>query len=528
MKDEIVYKDDFIKIYQLSDGLYIESLKSGMPFNQLNGIITSYPQFQIIDFNVVKDAINNAPRPPKKFGVLKERITIKVSDDGLKASINFNLAKSELDINNRDSLVKEAYEALTKCNVNFGIKREFFFGDIEAGKPYIIAEGEPSMDGKDSVIKMYELGERKPEIREDGKADYYELKLINRVKAGDWLGERIEATEGFPGRTVTGTALKTTKGKNFPLLYDKNSVYEVLINNKTVLYSKFNGAANYVDGKITISNHLEIDGDVDFNTGNIEFDGYVTVKGTVMDGFSIVATKDIEINSPLGLGNVKEIKSLEGSIFIKGGIVAKDHIQISAKNDIFTKFANNVTLKCGGIAHIGFYCINSNVSAKEVFIESIKGNIIGGNIKAEMKVIAPVIGSTLEVKTVVEVTGFNRNALTEELEGVIKKMDNLRNEQALIKQELSNISQKEMSPVELKIYNKKFLRSIEIREEMKAYEYERKSLTRNLRTKGDGEITITKKVFPNCTLIIKTLKTEIKSPSIATSLYYSEGELKHT
>ena len=70
--------------------------------------------------------------------------------------------------------------------------------------------------------------------------------------------------------------------------------------------------------------------------------------------------------------------------------------------------------------------------------------------------------------------------------------------------------------------------NVEIREEMKAYEYERKSLTRNLRTKGDGEITITKKVFPNCTLIIKTLKTEIKSPSIATSLYYSEGELKHT
>jgi len=47
---------------------------------------------------------------------------------------------------------------------------------------------------------MYELEEPRPEIREDGKANYYELKLINKVKAGDWLGERIDATEGFPGK----------------------------------------------------------------------------------------------------------------------------------------------------------------------------------------------------------------------------------------------------------------------------------------------------------------------------------------
>ncbi len=528
MKDEIVYSDEFIKIYLLADGLYIEYFKSGMTFNQLNGIITSYPQFQIIDFNVIKDAIGSAPRPPKKFGIMKERMLIKVSDDGLKATIIYNLPKKELDIKNRDSLVKETYENLSKNNIIFGIKRELFFGDLEAGKPYVIAEGEASVDGKDSVIKMYELSERKPEIKEDGKTDYYELKLINKVKAGDWLGERIEATDGFPGRTVTGVTLKTNKGKNAPLLYDKNSVYEILVNNKTTLYSKINGAANYVDGKISVSNHLEIDGDVDFNTRNIEFDGYVTVKGTVLDGFSVIATKDIEINSPLGLGNVKEIKSLEGSIFIKGGIVAKDPIQISAKNDIFTKFVNNVILRCGGIAHMGFYCINSNVYAKEVFIESTKGNIIGGNIKAELKVTAPVIGSALEVKTVVEVTGFNRNALTEKLESVVRKIESLRNEQVSLKQELSTASQNEMTSVEARIYNKNLLRLNEIREELKALEYERKSLTRNLRTKGDGEITITKKVFPNCTLIIKSLRTEIRSPSIATSLYYSDGELKYT
>ncbi|GAE90023.1 hypothetical protein JCM21531_3602 [Acetivibrio straminisolvens JCM 21531] len=111
---------------------------------------------------------------------------------------------------------------------------------------------------------------------------------------------------------------------------------------------------------------------MDFKTGNIIFDGYVTIKGTVTDGFYVEATKDIEISSPIGIGNVKGIKSREGSIYIKGGISSKGSAQISAKKNIYTKFVDNAKLSCGGIAHIGFYCINSTVEAKEVFIESVK------------------------------------------------------------------------------------------------------------------------------------------------------------
>lgn len=528
MDNEVVYSDEYVKIYILSDGLYLESLKSGMPFNQLNGIITSHPEFRIIDFNVIKNAVNSAPQPPKKFGELKEKILVKVSDDCLKATVSYNVAKNYLDLNNRETLVKETYDALNKKEVTFGIKREFFFGDIESGKTYTIAEGEASVDGKDSIVKMYELNELKPEIKNDGKANYYELKLINKVKAGDWLGERIEAREGFPGKTVTGITIKAAKGKKFPLLYDKNTVYEILLNDKTILYSKINGAISYIDGKITVSNHLEIDGDVDFNTGNIKFDGYVTINGTVTDGFSVEATKDIEINSQLGLGNVKEIKSVEGSIFIKGGVVSKNQSAINAKKDIFTKFADNATLNCGGLAHIGFYCINSTINAKEVFIESTKGNIIGGNIKAETKVTSSVIGSPLEVKTVVEVTGFNRKAYSDRLENVVNKIESLKNEQQSLKKDLSSPSQQEMTPQEIKIYNQNFLKLVDIRETIKSLEYERKNINRYLRTKGEGEISITNKVYPNCTLIIKNSQKEITSPAIATSLFYIDGELKQT
>jgi hypothetical protein len=195
----------------------------------------------------------------------------------------------------------------------------------------------------------------------------YSVKLINKVKPGDWLGERINATEGIPGNSVYGTPILPSKGKNYPLLYDRNTVYEIEQGNKVVLYSKIGGAVNYSNGKIMVSNYLEIDGDVDFKTGNINFDGYVSIKGTVTDGFSVEATKDIEINCDLGLGNVKSIKSHEGSIFIKGGIASKDTAEIYAGKNVFTRFLDNVRLSCGGIVHIGSkkalgYCTRNSKS----------------------------------------------------------------------------------------------------------------------------------------------------------------------
>lgn len=528
MNNKTVYSDEYVKIYILSDNLYLESIKNGMPFNQLNDIINSHPEFKITDFNVIKAAINSAPQPPKKFGELKEKIVIRVSEDGLKAKITYNTPKDYLDFKNRENLIQETYEALNKNEINFGIKRDFFQSDIEASKTYTIAEGQASIDGKDSIVKMYELSELKPEIKDDGKTNYYELKLINKVKAGDWLGERIEAKEGFDGRTVTGNTIKAVKGKQLPLLYDKNTVYEILVNDKTILFSKINGAVNYIDGKISVSCHLEIDGDVDFNTGNINFDGYVTVNGTITDGFSVEATKDIEIKSPIGLGNVKEVKSHQGSIFIRGGIVSKNQSSIYSKKDIYTKFADNTTLQCGGLVHIGFYCINSNINAKEVFIESVKGNIIGGHIKAETKVTSAVIGSPLEVKTVVEVTGFNRSSYSERLDAIIKNIEGLKDEQQLLKKEISSTSQNEMNSNEIKLYNQILLKLVDMRDTIKELEHERKNINRYLRVKGDGEISITKKVYPNCTLIIKNTPMEITSPSIATSFFYKDNEVKQT
>ncbi len=262
MLSNAIYTNEHLKIMDLPDGIYIETLRKGFPLYELNSIIKSHPEIDITDFNQLKAAINNAPHPMVKIGNHKDRISIDIANSDLKALITFNLPDEELALSNRQNLIKETLVNLKEKGIIFGITKELFIEDIKAGKPYIIAEGTPPISGNDAIIRMYEPEEARPVIGEGGKADYYELNLINKVRAREWLGERVEPTPGIPGNSVKGEPIKPLDGKTIPLLYDKNTVLEVSENGKTTLYARMDGAVSYIDGKVSVSNHLEIDGTI--------------------------------------------------------------------------------------------------------------------------------------------------------------------------------------------------------------------------------------------------------------------------
>lgn len=524
MAEGILIQNDFLKIVAFPDGVYIETFRKGFSSEQLNDIFRSHPEIDVTNFITLKTSLASAPRPLERIGILKERIVIDSYDSDLEATIVFNISPEELS-SQKENILKEALVKLNEKGVVFGIKKEVFTGEIITGKHYVIAEGIHPINGEDSIITMYELQESKPDVHHDGTVDFYELKLINRVKSGDWLGERIEATEGTPGQTVKGLILKPIKGKNNTLNYDKNTVQEVFDGTKTTLFSRVNGAVSYQNGKISVSNHLEIVGDIDFKTGNVKFDGFVTVKGTVCDGFSVEATKDIEINGVLGLGNIKGLTSTLGSIFIKGGIASKGKVEIRAAKNVFTKFVDNSNIICGGSAHIGFYCINSNIRAKEVIFDSSNAQIIGGNIVAEIRVVVPIIGSEMEKRTIIEVLGFNKIDFVHELESIAGKINTLKAEQQKLKLHVSHLeSLGQLNPFQRKEYNDDIERTFAVKDELKALEEKKKDISSYLKTHGDGEITVSKTIYPNSLLVIKKNPTEI-STLTGSVIYYIQDDL---
>lgn len=527
INDEIIYSSEFIKVIRREADFYIESYKIGMSVIQFNDFISKYPNIKITSFIVIKNAILFAPKPLEKFGELKERIAVEISSDELKAYVKLSVPDNDLIGDAKLKLVKEIMNKLKEKGIIFGVKSDVLISNLCNNKQILVAEGMAPENGQDSVIKMYEIKEAKPEVKEDGKVDHYELSLINRVQTGDWLGERKDPTLGIPGRTIKGMVIRAIPGKMYPLEYDKGSVGEEYKNGVTTLYALRNGAVQYDGDKISVSNHLQINGDVDFKVGNINFDGYLTVKGTIEDNFTVEATKDIEILGEYGIGSVREVISTEGSINIKGGIAGKNKAVIKSKRDIYTKFVSDATIICDGSVHIGFYCINSNIKAKEVILDSPKSQIIGGNIQAEIKVVASIIGAANENKTVISVKGFNRDELKEKLEILISEIEDLKNEMIKIKQEINIFSSKTNLVDEqrdrYKLVQSKFF---SIKDKVKDLERDRKLIVSALRTKGEGEITITKKAYPGVILEIKNVTKKIDLEENNACYYIKDGEIK--
>lgn len=515
----VIYKDEFLSITEENKDVFVETFSKGFPSDQLASILAQHPEIGITSLSTLRNSIMTAPAPSKKIGELKERIHVDIDPSGLTASVSFNLSSDELALDNRDNLKKEVAALIKNNNIQYGVTFDALDGELVQGKRYTIAVGTAAINGTDAIIKMYELLESKPEVRKDGKVDFYELKLINRVNPGDWLGERIEATAGIPGKTVCGEEIKPEKGKTAVLNYDKNSITEVSTPVKTVLYSRLCGAVNFTTGKISVSNHLEINGDVGVSTGNVKFDGFLTIKGTILDGFSVEATKDIEINGPYGLGNIKSLVSTGGSIFIKGGIAARERVEVRAAKHIFVKFADNSNIICGGTAHIGYYSLNSDIVARDVIFDSSNGQVIGGSIKSEIRVIVPFCGSDMERKTSIEVSGFNRQALVSRLDEVFHEIGMKKIEQQKLKVQGSEGSGNGTSSNPA---DKLFV----LKDEIKMLEEERKNIASYLKTKGDGEISVTRHLYPNCTIILGGMQAEIPSESIIATFYLKDGEIK--
>lgn len=522
-----IISNQYLKVTEQDDGLYLETFKKGYPIQDFIKFVSDNPEIKILSFTAVRNSLLNAPQPMLKFAEVKSRITVSTTDNDMKAYITLHISEAELKESNQSELVREILLKLRKSGVIYGIKTDAIFNKLTVGEPILIAEGIPPVNGTDSIIRMFELKEPRPEIRDDGKADFYELNLINKVNEGAWLGDRTEPTEGVSGKNVKGEIVKPIPGKRFPLFYDPETVREVFQDNVTTLYSRINGAVNFKGDKISVSNYLEITQDVGFNTGNIDFDGYLTVKGAIADNFSVAAKNDVEILGEFGVGSVKEIISRKGNVCIKGGIAGKNKAVVRSTKDIFTKFISDATIECDGSVHIGYYCMNSNIKAKQVIIESNKGKIIGGVIEAEQKVEAAYIGNVGEKRTQIIVHGFNRSEVKAELEKLQLNLEQAKANLAKAKQYFAIFSQ-DLAPDSNTFTESEAAREryFEARDRVKHLELEIKALMKCFRVRGEGEVNITKRVYPNTMIEIKGLVEEIREEAIGNCFVYLDNDIR--
>lgn len=521
---EVIYRDEAIAITQDKDVFYLESFNKGTTLESFNELLKQFPYIKITSFITVKNVLSNAPYGPEMFACVKERISIEISKDGLEAYMTLNIPEQELAQKKRNELVMELMDALQSAGIKYGILFDALKGELHPNMPILAARGTVPVNGKDSVIKMYTIPEPKPRIIDNGNVNYYDLNLINQVQAGEWLGERLDPVPGVPGMSVRGTEIKPLEGEYYPLLYDRNSVELVREEGRDVLYSLKSGAVHYAGDYISVYDVMEIKGDVDFNSGNIDFNGFVTIRGGVEENFSVRAKNDIDISGEYGLGGVNTIESLEGSIYIRGGAAGKNRAKLICKKNLYVKYLSDTEVICGGTVYIGFYARNSIIKARQVIVESPRGQIVGGLIDADIRVECAEIGNRMESKTNIVIRGFNRAALMNRMDEISALILEKKEQLVRLKIMLKDVNDRPLKDNSLILKTRQALRLVQ--DDILTLEGERLGIINYLKTPGDGAIIVKKRIFPRVRLVIQNISMEITEETLAPTYIVRNGMIQ--
>ncbi len=314
-------------------------------------------------------------------------------------------------------------EELAKEKVTFGIDenlvKQLASSSGERGVPILIAKGYKPSNGEDGSMEYFFDPDPKPQFEEkaSGKVNFRETEILQSVKEGDLLAVRKPGTSGESGMTVTGVQISPKPGEETPLKAGRNTKYED--DDKQRIISTLSGYARVSDrGEIEVVDVLRINGHIDMKTGNVRFDGDVVIDGDIRSGFSVIATRDVEVK---GIVEDAEIHC-GGKLIIRGGFIGTGKGLARVVGETHIKFLENQTIICDSDVYVAEEIIHAKViTSGNVYVKYGKGTIIGGHIRAKKTIEAKNIGNYHYLKTLLEV-GYDPK-LDEVLDDVVTALN---------------------------------------------------------------------------------------------------------
>lgn len=296
-----------------------------------------------------------------------------------------------------------------------------------AGKQYdraqIIATGTVPKLGKDAIIteKIKIDADTKPVLGKDGKADYKNVDNIHQVKKGDVLAIKTPATQGENGSDIFGKPQPAAPGKDVTF---KIGVNTELSPDGMQLVATAGGYVYHLSGAICVGVVYVLKGDVDFNTGNLHYEGDIQVLGNVTTGFVVEAQGHITIE-----GNVEGavITSHGGNVTIKSSIFGHNTGKVSAKGDIFLMAAQDLNIECRtGTLHVEKGLRACKVRAHSVKMDHAGCSMVGGEVIAYGEVTVAVLGGE-GCQTAIHIVDKDAEAAKEGMKKIDKLLGELAN-----------------------------------------------------------------------------------------------------
>lgn len=271
----------------------------------------------------------------------------------------------------------------------------------------VIAEGRPAAAGVDSHVRWDpdlvpaaalaampadEAVEDAPDDASpdappavEATVDHYDCSTLKTVDVDAVVGHFQRPTDGTPGRTVTGRELPPRPGRLRELDLDEETL---VLQRGGAVVARTAGRVNVAGTRAWIDPVLDIGGDVDFSTGNLDFGGALRVSGGVKDRFVVRCTGDTFI------GGLIESATLliGGDLHCGSGMAAKERGQLVVDGDCEVSYLNQARGRVGGTLTCRRELIESDlVIGGELHVG--RGAIVGGTSVVTGRVVVGVLGS---------------------------------------------------------------------------------------------------------------------------------------
>ncbi len=256
-----------------------------------------------------------------------------------------------------------------------------------------IAKGIRPIQGLDAKVEFFFNTDylKAGGMDEEGNIDFKERGEIPLVEKGTVLAEKTPRVEARWGQNIYGDEVATEKGEDVALRFGKGTV---LSEDGLKLLANVRGYPKYsLAGMIFVHEAYVTSGDVDFETGHIDFDGNVNVKGCIKSGFNVKGNDVTTVE--LDGGSVEA----DGDLKVAGGI---NEGKIYARGSVYAKFIHNSEIVCMGDVHVQKEIVDSTIESSGSCIIA-NGKLISSRVTAKMGLSARNIGTQMASPSTIKV-----------------------------------------------------------------------------------------------------------------------------
>ncbi len=254
------------------------------------------------------------------------------------------------------------------------------------------AQGIESQDGwKKYYILKVDAQIKSGQLNDDGSIDFKERNFITEAKKGTPIFEEIPERQVVNGIDIFSKIIKGRLLKHKEYKIGKNIIPSQ--DNPLLHIASIDGRIFFHNPYVDVNETVYIPSDVDYSTGNIEFQGSLEIKGSVLAGFKVSGGADILIHENIDEGNVE----CKGSLAVQGGINGSEKSIVRVEGDISAKYIQNARILCEGNVVVEDAIINSDIFCRgKITVSSDKGGkIIGGKVIGKLGITANIVGNTL-------------------------------------------------------------------------------------------------------------------------------------